>query len=98
MLTKILELIGNEAFALIKKVIPDLFDLPAHFSFSAPLFYLLLYAFDHENLDAHNLGNKILNDKNAVPKLLIIYDGVEKILRELHAKNDGKESLVNTDI
>jgi hypothetical protein len=97
MLTKILQLVGGEAFSFIKKTIPGLFDLPSNYAFALPLFHLLLYAFDSENLDSGNLGKIILQDKNAEAKLVIIYEGVSKILRELHAENDGKESLVTTN-
>ncbi len=97
MLDELGVLLGKEAFTFIKKIIPNLFDLPFHSSFVDPLFHLLVYAFGHDQNDVMNLGKHVLNDKNAIPKLCIIYEGVSKILRELHAENDGKESLVSKD-
>lgn len=96
-LNKLIGFIGLEAFEFIKKIVPELFDLPFHTSFVCPLFYLLVYAFDTDGDDIKNLGKSILEDRNAIPKLCIIYEGVSKILRDLHAENDGKESLVNKD-
>ncbi len=97
-LNKLIEFVGIEAFSFIKKIIPDLFDLPFHSSFVCPLFYLLLYAFDTEHADIKNLGKNIIEDKDAIPKLCIIQNGVSKILRDLHEKKYGEEALVKTDI
>lgn len=97
MLNRVFHLLGEEASAFIEEVIPDLLHLPYSFSFFLPLLHLLLYAFDCDDLDCVSLGQKILKDKDSATKIRIVFEGISKILKDLHAENDGKEDLVNKD-
>lgn len=94
MFKDLIDVIGEEAFAFIKKIAPALIAVPLEAvpgAYSWLLLHLFLFVFDHKDEPLFKLGTKILYDEDSVTKLKIIENGVSAIMRGLDAAKNGEK-------